>query len=433
MKTPLLRFSLSRLLNPALLGLGLVFASSLGWSSPAPVTTPPPESGVSAERLQRMDKVINDYIARKQLAGAVVLLKRDGKDVFLNTYGMQDIEAGKPMRTDTIFRIASMSKAVTTVAALILYEEGKFLLKDPVGKYIPAFAHSTVAVPPPAGSPADVKFVTVPAKRAITIRDLMTHTSGLNYGDGIIKDAYTQANFHSWYFADKDETIGDAMQRLATLPLSSQPGEAWVYGYNTDLLGYLVEVVSGQPLDKFIEERICKPLKMTDTSFFLPPEKADRLMPVYGLEDGKLLLKETSANSDYVKGPRKCFSGGAGLLSTAGDYGRLLQMLLNGGELDGVRILSPKTVALMHENHVGKLYTRDTDAFGLGFWVMKDVGYYGELGSEDSFGWGSAYYPQYFVDPKERLVGIFFTQLKPAGNLDLVQKFKILSYQAIVK
>ena len=241
----------------------------------------------------------------------------------------------------------------------MLYEEGKFLLTDPVGKYIPAFNKSFVAVPPPAGSPADLKYVTVPAKRQITIRDLMSHSSGLNYGDGIAKETYEKAKLTGWYFADREETIGDAMQRLGTLPLVSQPGEAWVYGYNTDVLGYLIEVVSGQPLDKFIEERVCRPLKMVDTSFFLPVEKADRLMPVYGLEDGKLLLKESSDKSDYIHGPRKCFSGGAGLLSTASDYGRLLQMLLNGGELDGVRILSPKTVALMHENHTGDRYTRD--------------------------------------------------------------------------
>lgn len=388
---------------------------------------------MSAERLERMDTVIDGYIARKQLAGAVVLLKRDGQDVLFRSYGQLDREAGKPMRTDAIFRIASMSKAVTTVAALTLYEEGKFLLNDPVGKYIPAFKESYVAVPAPAGSPDSVKYVKVKARRPITIRDLMTHNAGLSYGDGLATDDYKKANLYGWYFGNHDETIGEAMERLATLPLHAQPGEAWMYGYGTDLLGYLVEVISGQPLDKFVEEHVCKPLKMVDTCFYLPPEKADRLMPVYGLENGQLVLKETAAKSDFVNGPRKCFSGGAGLLSTASDYGRFLQMLLNGGELDGVRILSPKTVALMHENHVGERYRKDVDAFGLGFWVMQDVGYYGELGSEGSYGWGSAYYPQYFIDPKERMVGIFFTQLRPAGNLDLVSKFKVLSYQAIVK
>lgn len=412
--------------------LGLALASPVH-AAPELVRVPPADSGLSAERLQRLDRVFEDYIARKQLAGAIVLLKRDGKDAYFNTYGQMDIENGRAMRPDAIFRIASMSKAVTTVAALILYEEGKFLLKDPVGKYIPAFNKSVVAVPAPEGSPEGVKYITVQAKRPITIRDLMTHCAGLNYGDGLAKEEYKKAGLSGWYFADKDESIGEVMQRLAKLPLNAQPGETWMYGYGTDLLGYLVEVVSGMPLDRFIEERVTKPLKMTDTCFYLPPEKADRLAPVYGLEDGKLSLKESSAKTDFIHGPRKCFSGGAGLLSTASDYGRFLQMLLNGGELDGVRLLSPKTVALMHENHVGKNYGRDTDAFGLGFWVMKDVGYYGELGSEDSYGWGSAYYPQYFVDPKERMIGVFFTQLRPAGGLDLAGKFKVLSYQAIVK
>jgi len=170
---------------------------------------------------------------------------------------------------------------------------------------------------------------------------------------------------------------------------------------------------------------------MPDTGFFLPPDKADRLAPVYGLEDGKLVLKETAATSDYVKGPRKCFSGGAGLLSTTGDYGRFLQMLLNAGELEGVRLLSPRTVGLMHANHTGDKYRRDTAGFGLGFWVNNEPGFYGELVGEGAYGWGSAYFPQYFVDPDAKLVGLLMTQLRPAGNLDLNQKFKVLVYQAL--
>jgi CubicO group peptidase (beta-lactamase class C family) len=246
------------------------------------------------------------------------------------------------MKTDAIFRIASMSKAVTTVAVMMLYEEGKFLLHDPVSKYIPAFANPVVAVPPPAGAPADLKFVTEKANRPIQIRDLLTHTAGLTYGEGLAAELYKNANLSGWYFANHDETIGQAINRLATLPLHGQPGEAWQYGFSTDVLGYLVEVVSGQPLDRFIEERICGPLGMKDTCFFLPPEKAGRLANLYGLEKGRLVLEENAEKSEYVHGPRKCFSGGAGLLSTVADYGRLLQMLLNNGELDGVRLLSPK-------------------------------------------------------------------------------------------
>ena len=390
-------------------------------------------AGFSPERLQRLDAVVQESVAKHEIAGGIMYIARNGQIVKLQAYGMQDIEAGKPMPTDAIFRIASMSKAVTTVAVMMLYEEGHFLLHDPVSKYIPAFANSVVAVPPPAGSAPDVKYVTVPAKRPIQIRDLLTHTAGLTYGDGLAVDDYKKANLHYWYFADHDETIGEAINRLAKLPLHAQPGESWQYGFSTDVLGYLVEVVSGMPLDRFVEERICRPLKMKDTCFFLSPEKADRLAPVYGIEGGKLVLEETSAKSDYVHGPRKCFSGGAGLLSTASDYGRLLQMLLNGGELDGVRLLSPKSVELMHQNHVGDKYRRDASGFGLGFWVNEDLGFYGELGSASAYGWGSAYYPQYFVDPKEKLVAFFMTQLRPAGDVTLNQRFKVLIYQALMK
>lgn len=389
------------------------------------------ELGFSVERLGRLDAEINGEIAQHRIPGAVMLIKRDGATALLKAYGMRDIENGKPMQTDTIMRIASMSKAVTTVAVMMLYEEGRFMLNDPVSKYIPAFKDSVVAVPTPAGSIEP--YVTVPAKKPITIRNLLTHTSGLTYGDGPAKAAYQKANLYGWYFANHDETIAQAVDRLATLPLNGQPGEAWQYGFSTDVLGRLVEVVSGMPLDRFFEERIFKPLKMVDTCFFLPPEKADRLANVYGIEHGKLTLNETPENGDYVKGPRKCFSGGAGLLSTTSDYGRLLQMLLNEGELDGVRLLSPKTVELMHQNHVGDKYSRDTHGFGLGFWVNDDPGAYGELSSEGAYGWGSAYFPQYLVDPKERLVAIFMTQLRPAGSEDLNQRFKILTYQALVK
>lgn len=387
--------------------------------------------GFDPVRLKRLDAVIETEIQGGKLAGAVMLVKRNGEDVVLRGYGRQDIEGGVAMRPDTIFRIASMSKSVTTVAALMLYEEGRFMLNDPVGKFIPEFAHSVVAVPPPPGAPAGVKYTTVPAKHAITIHELMTHTAGLTYGDMLAIDDYKAAKLYGWYLIDHDETIGDAMKRLATLPLSAQPGEAFNYGYSTDLLGYLVEVISGQPLDKFVEERITKPLKMVDTSYYLPPEKASRLAVVYGLEKGKLVRGEDAAHSDFIHGPRKLFSGGAGLLSTASDYGRLLQMLLNDGELDGVRLLSPRTVALMHMNHTGDLFTGEGRAFGLGFWVNEKPGIYGELVGPGAYGWGSAYFPQYFVDPKEHLIGLLMTQLRPTDGNNLNQRFKVTIYQAL--
>ncbi|MFT3869777.1 MAG: serine hydrolase domain-containing protein [Nibricoccus sp.] len=412
------------------IGLALVWLTGATHAQDAATVS---SLGFSPERLQRLDAVMQESVAKKEIAGGIMYIARNGQIVKLQAYGMQDIENGKPMQTDAIFRIASMSKAVTTVAIMMLYEEGRFMLKDPVSKYIPAFANSVVAVPPPAGSASEAKYVTVPLKRPIQIRDLLTHTAGLTYGDGLAKEDYKKANLTGWYFANRSETIGEAMNRLATLPLHGQPGEAFQYGYATDVLGYLVEVVSGMPLDKFVEERICGPLKMKDTCFFLPPEKVSRFTNLYGYENGKLVLKEKASTSDYVQGPRKCFSGGAGLLSTANDYGRLLQMLLNGGELDGVRLLAPKTVELMHQNHVGNKFSGEGDGFGLGFWVKGDVGNCGEIGSEGAYGWGSAYYPQYLVDPKEKLVMFFMTQLMPAGSYTLNQRFKVLTYQALIK
>jgi CubicO group peptidase (beta-lactamase class C family) len=240
-----------------------------------------------------------------------------------------------------------------------------------------------------------------------------------------------------WYFADHDETIGAAIDRLAKLPLNVHTGEAWQYGFSSDVLGRLIEVVSGQPLDRFMQERIFAPLNMTDTSFFLPPDKVARLATVYGLSDGKLSRGDQGA---YVEGPRKCFSGGAGLLTTAQDYGRFLQMLANGGAVGNVRLLGPTTVALMHANNVGEKYSiltrppgQSTHGFGLGFWVNDEPGHMGEAIGPGAFGWGSAYFPQYVVDPANKLVFFFLTQLRPAGDSNLNHRIKVLTYQALVK
>ncbi len=413
-------------LSPALiLSLLLLFGAAANLRAAA-------SSGFDPARLARLDAVVQHHVDEGDLAGGVVYVARNGEVAHLKAFGHQDIEGKVPMPTDAIFRIASMSKAVTSVAIMMLYEEGKLMMRDPLHKHLPAFRNQVVAVPPPADAHPGTKFVTEPVRRPIQIRDLLTHTAGLTYGDGLAVDLYKAAGLHGWYFADKDETIGEAINRLATLPLHGHPGESWQYGYATDVLGHLVEVLSGMPLDRFIEERICQPLDMKDTSFFLPAGKEARLAPVYGVQDGKLVRMEDSTKSDYVQGPRRCFSGGAGLLSTIQDYGRLLQMLANGGELDGVRLLNPKTVELMHANHTGDKYRRDTSAFGLGFWVNEDPGFYGELVNKGAYGWGSAYYPQYFVDPEKNVVAIFMTQLRPTGGLDLNQKFKVLTYQALI-
>ncbi len=390
----------------------------------------PEAVGMSSDRLERLDSLILDYVERDKIAGAVDLVLRNGRAAHYESYGMMNRESGREMPRDAIMRIASMSKAVTTIAVMMLYEEGHFRLGDAVHEFLPEFEDPVVAVETGDGD----SYETVPAEQPITIHHLLTHTSGLSYGSGPAASAYEEANLSGWYLAGMDITIGEVVDRLAELPLNSQPGEEWNYGYSTDVLGHLVEEVSGMPLDEFFNQRIFNPLGMDDTHFFLPEEKASRLAPVYGLtEDGTLELTESTEETDYIHGPRKCFSGGGGLLSTTADYGRLLQMLLNGGVLDGKRILSPKTVDLMRSNNTGEMYPWDDTGFGLGFWVVDDLGEYGEIGSIGSYGWGSAYYPIYWIDPKEKMIALIMTQLRPAGDLPLSSRFQTMVYQSIVR
>jgi CubicO group peptidase (beta-lactamase class C family) len=396
------------------------------------------ELGFDTARLGRVDALFEKFITQGRLAGAVALVVRDGRAVLYKSYGKMDREAGIPMTKDAVFRIASMSKALTSTAVMILYEEGRFLLQDPLSKFIPEFADPVVATPVPEGSASAAQYYLAKVHRPITIHQLLTHTSGLTYGYDLSQDAWKAAGIQGWYLAGRDETIGDVVKRMAQLPLDAQPGEKWLYGYSSDVLGRLVEVVSGMPFDRFLEERLFKPLRMDDTSFWMTRDKAARFAPVYGLSpEGVLTKNEDNAKTDYLNGPKKCLSGGAGILSTAVDYGRFLQMLLNGGVLDGVRILSPKSVELMSVNGTRDLYRRDGwgrgETFGLGFWVREDAGTFGELGSKGSFGWGSAYYPIYWVDPAERMVGLFMTQLMPADDLPLSRQFPVLVYQALTR
>lgn len=380
---------------------------------------------MSSARLERLDAVMEQYVKDAKISGSVAYVARHGKVAHLKAYGMRDIEMNKPMATDTMFRIASQTKAVTSVAVMILVEEGAVRLADPVSKFIPAFAKTTVLV----------KGEVVPAKRAITIRDLLTHTSGVSYGQHAEKQ-YRDANLLMWYFANKDEPLAATIDRLAKLPFESQPGEKYVYGFNTDILGRVVEVASGMPLDEFFRKRILEPLKMTDTYFFVPKEKAERLAAVYALEENgrfhRAPDKGREGQGEYVNGPRRCFAGGAGLVSTASDYGRFLQMLLNGGELEGARVLSPASVTAMISNQTGTLFGQPGMGFGLGFSVVLDIGATGRLASQGEFGWGGAYFTTYWVAPAEGVVAAFMTQLIPAGGLDLQDKFRTLVYQALV-
>ncbi len=413
-------------------------AASAPARTPAPPSMPvaKPESvGLSADRLARISSVVQDHVDRRQIAGAVTLIARRGRIAYFNAFGELDRERHEPMPTDAIFRIASMSKAVTSVAAMMLMEEGKLLLDDPVSKFIPAYKQTRVAVLPPNPAAPGATAGSVPATRQITIRDLLTHTAGVSYGTGALEDQYKAANAYRWYCANRDEPIGAIVERLATLPFTAQPGERWVYGFSTDILGHVVEQASGQTLDAFMRTRIFEPLKMVDTSFYLPEAKRGRLATVYSMSNDGVLSRapdEYMGQGDYVTGPRTCFSGGAGLLSTASDYARFLQMLLNGGDLDGARLLAPHTVALMTSNHVGTLYEQGRFGFGLGFEVVEHVGRAGRLGAVGEFGWGGAYYTEFWVDPQDDLVAVFMTQTLPQGHLDLEPIFKNLVYQAIV-
>ncbi len=388
----------------------------------------PEEAGVSSERLHRLDTMFQKYVDDGQLPGSVILISRQGKVIYQGAFGQRDRESGSPMKTDTIFRIASQTKALISVGIMILQEEGGLLISDPVGKYIPEFKDTTVAEPRDGGGDDIIK-----TRRPITIRDLLTHTSGISYGSGPAKDMWKEAGIQGWYFADRDEPIAATVRRMASLPFDAHPGERFVYGYNTDILGVVIEQVSGESLNTFLKNRIFEPLGMKDTHFYLPRLKVDRLATVYSaVEDGNLERAPSPGGmvgqGAYVDGPRKSFSGGAGLLSTAPDYASFLQMMLNGGALNGKRILSRKSVELMTVDHLAGIPFEPGVGFGLGFSVVKDLGV---LGSVGECGWGGAYHSTYWVDPREKLVVVYFTQLIPAGNLDDYGKLRVLIYQAL--
>ena len=418
-----------------------LLVASYAAASPLPGQTatasakPGIESGFATDRLARIDQLMQHYVDENQIAGAVGLVMRNGRVVYERAFGWADKEAGRRMTTDAIFRIASQSKALTSTAILMLFEEGKLGLDQQVSHFIPQFAHTTVA------TRSDTGRVIVPAKRPITIKDLLTHTAGISYGtDPVVAPLYKEKGLgpaagYGWYFADKNEPICTTIERLATLPFVSQPGEAWVYGYNTDVLGCVVERASGIPFDQFIRTRITEPLGMKDTFFYLPPEKRQRLTAVYTADSTGHVHRAQNGplgQGDYLDGPRRSFSGGAGLLSTARDYSRFLQMLLNGGELDGVRILSPKTVEIMTTNQVGNLFNFNPgQGFGLAFQTVDRPGADG-LASVGSFAWGGAYGSMYRVDPKEHMVMAFMIQQFQNG-VEAQARFPNLVYGALVE
>lgn len=394
----------------------------------------PEDVGLSSERLERLSNMLNTYVEDDKLPGGVALVARHGKVAYLESFGHRDLAEGDEMQDDDIFRIASQTKAVISVGVMMLQEDGHLLISEPVGNYLPEFLETTVAVANDDGS-----YEVVPANRKVTIRDLLTHTSGVDYGSGLARDRWEEAEITGWYFAHRDEPIRETVSRIAALPFQSHPGEKWVYGYSTDILGALIEVVSGQPLDEFLQSRIFVPLEMDDTHFYLPESKLDRIAVVYSAKETGGIERTADGSGmvtqgEYVDGPRSSFSGGAGLLSTAADYAKFLQMMLNGGELNGNRIISRKTVELMTVNHVGDntpSFFGDGMGFGLGYYVVADVGARGVPGSEGEYGWGGAYHSTYWVDPEEELVVVYMAQLIPSGGLDDHGKLRTLVYQAI--
>lgn len=418
------------------------------------ISTVKPETvGLSTPRLDRISNMIQTDVDEKKIAGAVVLIARHGKIAYLKSFGRADTD--KPMQKDTMFRVCSMTKPVVTVAILQLYEEGKLLLSDPVAKYIPEFSHPKVIEMLPPGS--NPPFRLVPAKRDITIKDLLTHTAGMPYPfasewypkDRLLHEMhvlYEEAGISSGMY-ETEGTIGDMVKRLARLPLASQPGEAFIYGMAADVQGYLVEVVSGMKLDDYISAHIFKPLKMNDSCFFVPENKQDRLSAVWKSDwHGKLekVSDGPHQEGDYVysptfqtQGPKTYLSGGVGMVSTPYDYFRFAQMLLNKGELDGVRVLSRKTVELMTTNQIGKLFETTLHdegwKFGLGLGIQADREHNVDAGDVGTFEWAGLYSTRFSVDPREEKITIFMSQTHPFNyHFDLWDKLLNMSTSSII-
>ena len=403
----------------------------------------PEEVGLVGERLVRIENhLLNRYLIPKKIAGALTLVARHGKVAYLSPTGMMDIERAKPVAEDTIFRIYSMTKPITTVALMMLYEHSHFQLGDQVYKYIPEWRNLEVYV-----SGEYPNFVTKPSERDMTIRDLLTHTSGLTYGAPAELGTPVGAAYQKLNVMDRRKgTLKEMVQEVAKLPLEFSPGTRWNYGISTDVCGRLVEVISGMSFDEYLKEYIFEPLGMVDTSFHVPPEKVDRFAANYNRDDKKRLqLMDDPAKSAYLT-PPACFSGGGGLVSTAADYYRFCQMLLNGGELDGVRLLGPRTIEYMTINHLpGNQDLTDLSisafsetanegvGFGLGFAVIIDLVKSQQVGSLGEYYWGGAASTIFWIDPAQDLIVIFLTQLMPSNTFNFRGQLKSLIYPVIME
>jgi CubicO group peptidase (beta-lactamase class C family) len=423
-------------LGPGLLLLLAACARHAAREEPALAPAAPEAVGLSSARLREIHAVARRYVDEGKLAGVVTAIARRGRLAQLDAVGMADLEAGRPMRTDAIFRIHSMTKPIASVAAMMLWEEGRFGLDDPVSKFVPELRGLRVF----AGESED-GLVLVEPEREPSVRDLLRHTSGL--GAGWHPDSPVDALYRKQGARDRDGTLQDLVEKLARIPLHEQPGTRWRYGVSTDVLGLLIERVSGERLDAFLRRRIFEPLRMPDTGFSVPAPELPRLAASYGpAEGGGLRLLESPAASRYAS-PPSFLSAGGGLVSTAMDYLRFAQMLLNGGELDGVRLLRPETVALMTRNQLpdsavpidfGFEQVPDFPGtgFGLGFSVRVDLSHPELAGSLGEYGWGGAASTRFWVAPREQLIGLVMTQLMPDFTWPIDQEVKALGYAAIL-
>ena len=408
--------------------------SQTAYVSPGLEMADPASENMSYERLSRIDAMLNESLARNEIPGAVALVARNGKIVYKKAFGTANPDSGRKYQTDDIFRIASQTKAITSTAVMILWEEGKFKLDDPISKFIPEFKEPQVL---DSLIETDSTFTTIPANKEITIRHLLTHTSGIGYGmidqDERFRKMYVKAGIiDAW--TTKAITVEENTKKLAKLPLHHNPGEKWTYSEGLDVLGYFIEIVSGMPFDEFLDERLFDPLGMDDTYFYLPESKYDRLVPVQTKTEGKWTLFQNDVfDVDFPKnGSKTFFSGGGGLSSTAGDYAKFLQMYLNNGTYNGKRILSRTTIRTIMANQIGALWGESGAYQGLAFAVLDQKGEdQGGRGSIGTFDWGGYFNTSYFADPEKNIIGILMKQTQIIGEDDTNWKFRLLVGAAV--
>ena len=428
---------MKNIIIPLLFMASTAFSQTSSIKKSLPLTDATPESvGMSSERLKRIDAFLQKSVDNKSIPGAVAIICRNGKIIYHKSFGMVDNMAQRKAKNDDIFRIASMSKAITSTAVMMLWEEGLFQLDDPISKYIPEFKNPSVL---DSLNMTDTTYTTKPAGKEITIRQLLTHTSGLGYGvidgDPRFRAMYKKAGIVD-LFTTEPVKIGDNIKKLAKLPLHNVPGDKFVYSEGLDVLGYFIEVISGMPFDVYLKTHIFDPLSMNDTYFSLPDTKAPRLVKIQTKTgDNWTSFTDNFYDPDYpIKGSKAFFSGGAGLSSTAKDYATFLQMYLNNGELNGKRLLSRKTIESMMMNQVGDLLggEKSDQSYGLAFGLETKMGQSkGGLGSENTFVWGGYFNTSYFADPKENIIGVIMKQTQKIDDNNNSGKFRSLIMQAI--